>query len=139
GSQSFTAAGTGGIGPYSVSWTGPNGLAFIGPTITINNAQEVNAGSYAATVTDSSTPVPQTTACSGPLMVATVKPQSAEVCVGGSASFTNSVSGGTPPYTTNWSGPNNFSSNSPIITVNNAQLADAGIYWVTNSDASGLI
>src|SRR5438477_356696 len=87
GSASFTVSASGGTQPYTTNWNGPNGrLASTSPTITINNAQTSDAGTYTATITDSSVPT-QTTTCSATLMVGTVTPQSAEVCAGASATF----------------------------------------------------
>jgi len=50
-SASFTVTAAG-SGPFRYSWSGPNGFASTNPTITIDNAQAVNAGVYTATVTD---------------------------------------------------------------------------------------
>src|SRR5262249_17313007 len=52
-SATFTATGSGPGQPLTFAWTGPNGFTATGPTITINNAQAANAGTYTATVTDS--------------------------------------------------------------------------------------
>src|SRR5256885_10542951 len=41
-----------GAGPFTYTWSGPNGFASTNTTITITNAQAVNAGVYTATVTD---------------------------------------------------------------------------------------
>jgi hypothetical protein len=54
GSASFTASSTGPAGgaPHTFTWTGPAGFTATGPTITINNAQTANGGTYVATITD---------------------------------------------------------------------------------------
>jgi len=48
---SFTVTASG-SGPFTYSWSGQNGFSSTDKTITIANAQAVNAGLYTATVTD---------------------------------------------------------------------------------------
>jgi hypothetical protein len=69
-------------------------------------------------------------------LVCSISP-SAAVCAGDSQSFTVSADGGTPPYQTNWTGPNGpLASTDATITINNAQLSDAGTYTATITDSS---
>lgn len=59
----------------------------------------------------------------------------AELCTGQSVSFRpTATNGSNPTYT--WTGPNGFSSNSQVVTLNNLTMSDAGTYTVTVS-ASG--
>ena len=75
-----------------------------------------------------------------PPPVCDVTPASAEVCVGGSATFTDNTAGGTPPYTYCWqlnsAGP--CLSTTATLTISNATLANAGTYRVIVTDAADL-
>ena len=51
-SQTFTSNPSGGTGPYTYSWTGPNGHSAATSFITISNAQTADAGSYSVVVID---------------------------------------------------------------------------------------
>ena len=54
----------------------------------------------------------------------------ASLCTGQSVSFRATATNGTSPTYT-WTGPNGFSSNSQVITLNNLAMTDAGTYTVT--------
>src|SRR2546423_1252909 len=110
GSATFTAnvtcPATASGGSCTVSWTGPNGFAATGLTITINNAQEANEGTYTATVTDN---FGCTSSCTAQLIVnpnpsCVISPGAATTCVGSSRDFTVTVSSGTGPFTVVLSG-----------------------------------
>jgi hypothetical protein len=49
---SLTASGAGGTEPYTFDWTGPNGFAASGPSISLSPATVSAHGSYRVTVTD---------------------------------------------------------------------------------------
>ena len=88
-------------------------------TITIANAQAVNAGFYRAVVTDANG---CTNFCLAQLNVfpnptCVIAPPTNRVCAGDSATFTVTPSSGTAPYTFSWTGPNTFVSTSPTITI----------------------
>jgi hypothetical protein len=83
-----------------------------------------------------------TNVCQGRLIVnpnpiCTVAPPTNEVCAGLSATFTASASSGTAPYTFTWTGPGGFTASGPSITINNAQAANAGVYYARVVDAKG--
>ena len=72
----------------------------------------------------------------------TIIPRSTDICVGGNATFTASVTNGNtnvPPYIFRWTGPNGFTSgprtnflgNTDQITITNAQTNDRGTYTAT--------
>jgi hypothetical protein len=71
-----------------------------------------------------------------------VTPVSQEVCEGDNFSITLTTSGGTPPYTYVWTGPNGYydsvttSNLTHVITINNALVANAGIYDLVITDAA---
>src|SRR5262245_30865324 len=141
GSATFTASSTGPVagGPFTFAWSGPNGFTATGPSITINNAQAANAGTYTATITDQ---FGCTSTCTATLVVnpnptCTIAPATQAICVGASASFTATVSSGTAPFTITWTGPNGFTGSGPSITINNAQLANAGTYTANIVDVNG--
>ncbi|MFD1141386.1 gliding motility-associated C-terminal domain-containing protein [Larkinella insperata] len=133
GSFVLSAVVSGGAQPYQYIWTGPNGFYQTGQTVTINNAQSTQAGSYTLTVfgsngcsaTTVTAPI-TVTACSCNLMAAVLSPS---VCTGGTVNLT--ATSGFTSYT--WRGPNNFSSTvqNPVIT--NAQVTQSGTYTLTVS------
>lgn len=72
-----------------------------------------------------------------PGVTCSIVPATNVICQGGSATFTASAANGTAPYTFQWRGPNNFITNGPTITINNAQPANAGVYTATVTDFYG--
>lgn len=139
GSATFTASATGEAPPFTFTWTGPGGFSATGPSITIDDAQLADAGIYVATVTDAHG---CTNTCTAELIVnppptCSIAPASQSVCIGASATFTASATGQNPPHTFAWTGPGGFTATGPSITINNAQLSNAGIYTAVVTDASG--
>lgn len=59
------------------------------------------------------------------------------VCEGSDIEFTSNLSGGLPPYTYNWSGPNGFSSTLANPVIPDASLLAAGTYTLVVSDSYG--
>ncbi|MES2371664.1 MAG: PKD-like domain-containing protein, partial [Bacteroidota bacterium] len=57
------------------------------------------------------------------------------ICSGNSITLTGTPSGGTSPYTYNWSGPNSFSSTSQNPSIANATAAASGSYSFTVTDS----
>ncbi|HND87104.1 MAG TPA: hypothetical protein PK971_02185, partial [Saprospiraceae bacterium] len=104
---SITLSMTGGTAPYNYTWSGPSSPG------NTPNATNLKAGNYRVTVTDANncafnnnnnviqvgTPSPITaTSTTNPVK-----------CFGGSSgTISLSISGGTSPYTVQWSGPNGF-------------------------------
>ena len=58
-------------------------------------------------------------------------------CEGTDIELTANISGGLPPYTYNWSGPNGFSSTLANPVIPNASLFAAGTYTLVVSDSYG--
>ncbi|MBK8625314.1 MAG: SBBP repeat-containing protein [Saprospiraceae bacterium] len=114
-------------------WQGPNGFAFNGQNITINNVTPMNAGTYTVTATDSN----GCTSISSLIVVINL-PSSGSISSNSPVCFGNSielaVTGGTQ-Y--NWTGPNNFTSTDDNPIIPNASNINAGDYIVTVSDVQG--
>jgi hypothetical protein len=75
-----------------------------------------------------------------PAMIVTNAPVSQAVAVGGTATFSVGVSGGTPPLTYRWqfNGTNIAGATTSQLTVSNAQPTNAGNYAAVITDASSL-
>ncbi len=56
------------------------------------------------------------------------------VCIGGTASFTNTVSGG---VSYSWTGPNSFTSTAQNPVITNVTAANAGIYTCVTTNSNG--
>lgn len=136
---SLTADVSGGSGSYSYNWTGPNGFVSNLKTITINNVSSLNSGTYNITVTDSSGCVisGSSTVTIGADLVASIAPNTLDVCVGGTINLSAQVSGGSGIYTYLWSGPSGFYSNNDSISIPNVNSVNAGIYQVIVTDSNG--
>lgn len=126
---------TGGTSPYQVNWTGPTG--FQASTADISG---LAAGTYTATITDAN-------GCTATTQVVLVAPDPIELSISTSAysgghevscfgatdgSIDLTISGGSPGYSTTWTGPGGFTSTAPILE----QLAP-GTYAVFVSDTAG--
>ncbi len=127
-----------GIAPYTYQWTGPHGFSSTDQNISIDNVGYVNAGIYQVTVTDSK-------GCTGTssaqvnleAIKITITPTPAVVAPGSSITLRADVICGQGPFIYQWTGPNGFTSNSPIITINNANGLNMGTYTLTVTDAHG--
>lgn len=122
---------SGGCTPYTYSWSGG---------LTGANPQNLRAGTYTVTVTDSAVP-----AHTGTATVTITEPALAvNITLTGTTDATSStaadgrinitVSGGTPNYRTMWSGGIPDGTTSGALVVNNVR---AGTYSVTITDANG--
>lgn len=126
GSAVLTANVSGGISPYTYSWTGPAGFSSNSQTVKVSAS-----GIYQVIVTD-------TTGCTA--ISFTLVTISANLCVTisecpsgcNTTVLTANVTGGLAPYAYKWTGPLGFSSTSPIITA-----IQPGLYQVTVTDSVG--
>lgn len=126
----------GGVGPYQISWTGPESgvINTNNPSITIGN---LSAGQYTIYVTDGN-------GCSGTKeSVIRNTGSDLEVSLVGNDGICSSygnigvyISNGTAPYTITWSGPVSGSLSTPN-TVTQIANTPAGIYTVVVTDANG--
>jgi hypothetical protein len=138
GTATLNVTVSGGTSPFNVAWTGPGTFTRTGSSVTVNNAQLTSAGTYTAHVTDAAG---CTTTCTATLVVnasptCSIAPL-APICAGASATLNVTVSGGTAPFIINWTGPGTFMGTGPSVTINNAQLANAGTYTANVTDAAG--
>lgn len=127
---------TGAVPPYQFSWTGPNGF-----TSTDEDLNNIPAGTYHVNITDHN-------GCSTNHEVILLAPTAVQVqlnpgthggsnisCNGGNdGSITVTISGGNPPYSSSWNGPNGFTSTDADLTG-----LVAGTYVLTVTDANGCI
>jgi gliding motility-associated-like protein len=131
----LSATATGGSAPYDFAWTGPEGAAFQGASL-----QGLGAGTYSLVVTDAN-------GCTSTSVIDLSEPAdtlgaSASVSVFGNnntscassndGSIGLQVTGGTPAYSYNWSGPGGFTSLADSI----GGLAP-GVYTVIITDVNG--
>lgn len=138
GTSQLTAEATGATPPYNYLWAGPDGFTATTQAITIPNITLAQGGIYMVTVTDSfgcqNTSTAQVTVfCNGP--VASITPSITTVMIDSSLTLASLVSGGMPPYSYAWTGPKGFTANTPIVTIANVTLANAGTYTLTVTDA----
>jgi len=126
---SFTATASGGTGPYSYTLTlGGNTIATFANVAGPQNFTGLAAGNYTLNVVDISGCPGSTTVTIGEDPFTVAATSNSPVCEGQTISFT--ASGGS---VYNWSGPGGFSSNAQNPSITNAELSDAGTYYVTIS------
>ncbi len=119
----------GGVGPYQISWTGPNG--FVSDQLDL---PDLEPGTYSLTVGDDN-------ACvytedfeieENPEMILT-ESLTQVLCSGDlSGAIDIQLVGGTQPYTISWTGPDNF--NSDLLSISGL---GAGVYTIDVIDAIG--
>lgn len=119
---------SGGQGPYSTDWTGPNGF-----TSTDEDISNLEAGVYDVTVTDN-------LGCEQTASFTITEPDPIDIaavstptnCFGASnGSIDITVTGGTPGYTYAWTGPNGYTSTDEDING-----LEAGTYTIVVTDSN---
>jgi hypothetical protein len=109
-------------------------------TLDIFNVQQSQLGFYSVVISNASlaTSVTSAVAVLDTQMVVTNQPADQATGVGGTATFTVGVSNGLAPYSYQWKlNGANVGANSSSYTVNNAQVANAGVYTVVITDSLG--
>jgi gliding motility-associated-like protein len=127
--QTINLTGTGGT---TYTWSGPGSFFTNAQNPVIATAQNTNAGTYTLSVTDNNgcTNSTVTTVVVNPLP--TINTNNPSNCVN---TTINLAAAGANTYT--WTGPNNFTSNSPNPSIPFAQMNMAGSYTVTGTSAQG--
>lgn len=120
---------TGGTPPYSYSWAGPN--SFSASTKDISGLE---GGTYTLTVTDANgCVVSEDFLLDEPEVLTVSETLNFVLCAADTdGGIDIDISGGTAPYTTDWTGPNGFTSNAEDISG-----LSTGIYTLQLSDANG--
>lgn len=119
----------GGLAPYTILWTGPNGYSGTGA-----NIAALELGTYTFTATDQNGCVLVESHDVEPIAdpVATATIVNALCGEANTGAISLAVSDGTQPYTFAWSGPDGFTAD----TENIANLS-GGVYQLTITDARG--
>lgn len=133
GSVQLTASG--GTAPYQFAWSGPGGF-----TANTQGITGLASGIYHLALTDAngcSALYSSTVSAPSPLVAFTISHKNHggyDVSCNGASdgAVSTTYSGGTPPYTFSWSGPNGFTAHTPDLS----NLA-AGSYTLTVTDANG--
>lgn len=122
----ITLTVTGGVAPYSYSWTGTGGF-----TANTKDISGRSAGTYNVTITDANNCTfvlnNQTITAPPALVIGTPTVNNVSCFGGNNGSITLSISGGTSPYTFLWSNG---------ATTNNLTGLAAGSYTLTVTDAN---
>ncbi|WP_439554335.1 PKD domain-containing protein [Flavobacterium macrobrachii] len=126
---SITTNITGGIPPYTITWTGPNSFSLSATSI-----QNIEPGNYDLTITDTGNcPFTSSYTITEPNdIVITTDSSNNITCFGANnGSIAISVSGGTGTYTYNWT-KDTF----PFAATDDISNLAPGVYLVTVSDAN---
>jgi sarcosine oxidase gamma subunit len=129
----------GGIPPYTYTWKGPDSWTITNTqNPTRPNATLAMSGTYTLIVTD-------TLGCSDSDMtdvvvhvITATAYSNSPVCLGDTIELSATVSGGVPPYTYTWKGPDSWTiTNTQNPTRPNATLAMSGTYTLIVTDTLG--
>jgi len=130
GSAIDLGGGPGGMTSYN--WTGPNGFNSTLQNPTIPNATSLNAGTYYLTVTNGGcTSDPASTIVTINASPTADAGVDTGFCAGSSVQLSGSASGGTTPYTYDWTGPENHPN------TQNPTVSMPGTYTLTVTGGNG--
>ncbi len=125
---SIEATVTGGVAPYEITWSGPNG--FTSNQLTLSSLEP---GSYELQVEDAEgCESSATVLIEAPDEIAVDQSNTNAVCADDLIDVSISISGGTAPYQVVWSGPGGFAS-----TDENLTNVNQGDYFLDLMDANG--
>jgi len=134
-SNRITAAASGGTAPYAYSWMG-TGSVYLNSLTTINpqfNGSTPGIYSLTFTATDAN-------GCTGSITItitvngspsATISPLSPKVCAGAGQVMTATITGGTTPYTSSWTGTGATALSATNITNPTFLDTTSGTYGLT--------
>ncbi|MDR3679008.1 MAG: T9SS type A sorting domain-containing protein [Flavipsychrobacter sp.] len=128
---SIALAVTGGIAPINYQWGGPG--TFNANTQNINN---LVAGIYYVTLTGGCKATYIDTFILEEPAVLNSTAQTLVVCADDTLHLSSQISGGTTPYSYNWTGPGGFVSSAANPDKGRATEADAGVYMLIVHDAN---
>ncbi len=124
---------TGGVLPYTYSWTSSTGF-----TSTNQNIGGLDSGSYTVVVTAGGSCTSSTTVIvSEPAPLTVFTASNAPFCPGGTLTLYATPNGGTANYNYAWSGPAGFSSTVQSPNINAANATNNGVYNLLVTDANG--
>ncbi len=138
GTLTLSASSTGGGNP-TYSWEGPNYYYAYGPNQTITDVTPDYAGTYTVTISYPNCKAIESSNVEITNSFSVIFQANSPVCEGQTFVVSNNgTSGGTPPFTYQWTGPDGFTSSLaeisfPNVTMNNNNTQ----FYVTVSDANG--
>jgi len=140
-SASFTVVVTGGLGTINYVWKkGTTVIPVNSPTLTFGSVTTFNAGTYTCEASDDFETIvsdPATLTVAQPVSF-TQQPRDLYSFVGGSVTFTVSVTGGLGTYHYQWfHNGTAVGTDSANLTLANVQCSDAGTYYVEVTDDVG--
>ncbi len=125
---------SGGTQPYVYTWTASSGTVPTGPIPTVTPTVTTTYSLVVKDANNCSNVAVQKVITVNAKPVLTVTPAASDICSGGSALLTTSVTGGTAPYSYAWD-------SAPSLVINNdkatASPSVTSTYFVTVSDANG--
>ena len=118
------------------NWTGPSGFTSSNAIINLNNVTSSQQGNYCVSSTIAGCTGPSicqnVSVLASPTIDVLAAGNDSTICINGMIDL--SATGGNSYM---WSGPNSFSSNLNLISINNANSLNAGYYIVTGIDGNG--
>lgn len=112
-------------GGNSYSWTGPNGFVSNLPNPEITNTSYLNEGQYVVIIDIGNCKVTKSVDVKFDAISSTISTSTPSLCVGDTIKLNASLENG---QTISWSGPNNFASSNPNVTILNSTSSNSGKY-----------
>ncbi len=128
--MNFNLTVTGGP-PAVFNWTGPNGFNSPQQNIAFTNASPAMSGNYLVTVTSGLCTQTAAINISVTPMPTVMASNNGPYCVGQGITLSG---GGATSYT--WTGPNNYSSNAPIVVIPAAAVVNTGAYTLIGANGT---